>query len=910
MEPAIREALDQGGSVVTATRRLSRELRRQYDQAMEQSGLSAWESPDILPWDAWLRRCWDSGPGEMEGAPLVLVDSQLHLVWQELVTRDIARLHRADSPLWNIEATAGAAIASLRLMREWGITRTELALSRHPDHAAFHRWLQAYERRCERQGWIDRYQLADRIAAGESAPDSRPVVLTGFDFLTPQQDRLVTSLRDRGAAVEVHQPQLGDFGEIPCHVYENRQEQWFAAAAWALNCLAANPAARIAIVVPDLAACRDDLIEALTETLAPHHGVNPGESRDLPFHVSLGDRLDKHPMARGLLAALTALTADELTLEHTESLLLSPVIGDHANERLPRASAALTLRQRLSWSHGIDDLLRELDGLDCPQFLDRLTRARARSLEATEKTSLSALSAVITALIDDIGWPGNGIALDSDQFQAREAIREQVLLLSGLEMVHAGTTLAHAVILLVRNLASTTFQPEAPDAAVEVLDIREAAGLHFDHVWFADLTADLWPPPGNSDPFIPISVQREAGCPGTEVSRDSGLAARQHARLAASTPSLWHSRPVRDGDTELMPSPLLRKKLEAQASLEKPDPAPTLAARIHGVRCAIETVEDNTGPPRHVGAAAGGTGLIQRQSACPRSAFLRDRLGAGDHLFNQPGLDPARRGILVHRVLDAVWRKLENSARLSETDEAALDELLRKTIAAASHPERRISGCGDAFFRTQQAWLLDTLREWFALERARAEPFEVVAREEKVELQLEGLELQFKVDRMDRFEDGSLALIDYKTGGGQSIRKWFSERPEEPQLPLYVLSQAKQQAVSVVAFARVRLGECVLDGLLDPDHHGISEGLGDHPGLKVSSPDRRSALRPDFAHWRDHAPHWQAKLGALAGEFLAGDARINPGNGGVCPHCPTPAFCRSAGGWISDDEHGVGDQND
>jgi hypothetical protein len=261
-------------------------------------------------------------------------------------------------------------------------------------------------------------------------------------------------------------------------------------------------------------------------------------------------------------------------------------------------------------------------------------------------------------------------------------------------------------------------------------------------------------------------------------------------------------------------------------------------------------------------------------------------------------------------VLDNVWCELESSKGLSETADEALDDLIRESIAASSGRDRRISGCGEAFFHTQQLWLLDTLREWFVLERARNEAFEVVAREDKVTLNLAGLELQFKVDRVDRFEDGSLALIDYKTGAGQSIAKWFDERPPDPQLPLYALSRTGQlDTISVIAVARVRLGECGLDGLLDPERR-VEGKLGDHPGLKVTAPGSRPLLRPDFELWRDHGPHWQATLGALASEFLAGDARIKPGNGGICPDCPTPAFCRSSGGWDSDDDVDITSRDD
>ena len=695
MDPPTRHAIDQGATVVTATRRLSRELKHHHGKAMMESGCQAWETPDILPWDAWLRRCGDMIPEE---APLVLSDSQLQLVWQDIVERDVARYDGSDLPLWNIEATAAAAIGSLRIMGEWDLCRNDLTRSRHPDHDAYRRWLSDFERCCKRNHWIDRHHLASWLALRDSLPIIGPVVLSGFDFLTPQQNRLVTTLRDQGISVEVQQPDQGDFDDVDCHVYTDAREQWLAIAAWTRQHLIEDPKVRIGIIVPDLTACRDELAVALAESLAPGHLVNPGESRDLPFHLSLGDPLDRQPLARGLLDALTALTGNELNLEQTESLLLSPVIGDDDNERHPRAAAALVLRERLPWSHDIDGLLQELERLGCPQFLNRLHRARNRIRDTPSKAPLSILSSVISGLIEDLGWPGGGVTLDSDRFQVREAIRQQVLHLSKLEMVRADSSLARAVSLLGSSLAKTTFQPEAPDTAVEALDIREAAGLKFDCIWFADLTAERWPHLASPDPFIPVSVQREAGCPGVDVTLDSERAAIGHARVAASASSLVQSLPAREGDSALMPSPLVRISRESTESAEKPGAVNDLARRIQRSGASVVAREDETGPPHPGGEVRGGAGLIQRQSRCPRSAFLRDRLAAGDHRFNRRGLDPARRGTLVHRVLDEVWKQLKDSATLARTSEDALDDLCRRMIRAASGQERRLSGCGDAFF--------------------------------------------------------------------------------------------------------------------------------------------------------------------------------------------------------------------
>ncbi len=871
--------------MVTATRRLSRELGHQHDRAMVESGHGAWESPDILPWGAWIRRCWDLGPGCRAGTPTVLTDSQLVLVWQDIIRDDVARHHDSDSPLWNIEATARVAAGTLRLMREWGIEGAGLPASRHPDHAGFRRWLKAYDRICAERGWIDGHALADRLADGDLTAPGRPLVMTGFDTLTAQQQRLVERLAGRGATVAVVPLRLGEFRDVPCHVTSTPEDQWRAAAAWALRCLEEGPDTRAAIVVPDLGSSREGLVAALMDTLAPGQVTHPGESRDLPFHVSLGDSLASHPVALSLMSLLGILSSRHINLEQSESLLLSPWIAGHHGELTARARAALALRERLPWEHTVHDLSGALGALDCPSLGGLLELALARRDALPARAPLAYWSAAMTDLADALGWPGDGEALNSDQFQACKSVREQVLRLGSLELVAANTGFPRAVGLLGQLLESRTFQPEEGGARVQVLDIREASGLEFDHVWFADLVEDRWPPPEVPDPFLPIPVQREAGCPGTDPELAGQRAAIAHGRLAGSAANLVQSRPQREGEAPLIASPLVA---DCPRPEQAPATAPTLFSRLGNPAPRTEAVRDDQGPPHAGGPSPGGTGLIQRQSVCPRSAFLRDRLGARDHVFNRPGLDPARRGSLVHRTLYRVWDRLEHSRTLAEMDDSALEHLILECIDQASGRYRTTSGCGAGFFHAQREWLLETLREWLDLERRRTRAFTVIGREQPVTLLLDGLELTFRVDRIDRLEDGSLALIDYKTGTGQSVDDWFHDRPLEPQLPLYALSQTcRGHAVGVVSYARVRLGECALAGFLDPALLGGEEKLGDHPGLKVS-PFPGSCTDGDFAHWN-------RTLGSLAREYLQGDTRINPRNGGVCPSCPTPAFCRMPG---------------
>jgi len=135
---------------------------------------------------------------------------------------------------------------------------------------------------------------------------------------------------------------------------------------------------------------------------------------------------------------------------------------------------------------------------------------------------------------------------------------------------------------------------------------------------------------------------------------------------------------------------------------------------------------------------------------------------------------------------------------------------------------------------------------------------------------------------VDRLEDGSLAVIDYKTGAQAEVRAWLDERPRLPQLPAYVQALGPER-VSAVAFARVRSG--------DTGYAGVSRDDGPFPGLRV--PGAKGGPR-GFDSWEQLLAEWQRRLEALALEYAAGDARLAPDPPRACEYCRLGALCRIA----------------
>ena len=145
---SIIERLSNGVTVITATARLARELRRQFDQHQLSLGRQAWESADVLPGNAWLQRTWQSLRASAEDCPVLLNEWQLVAAWENIIRDDIRTRARSAAPLWNPYATAKIAVDAWRILHDWNIDLAECAQSGQQDHRCMARWTRQFQQLC------------------------------------------------------------------------------------------------------------------------------------------------------------------------------------------------------------------------------------------------------------------------------------------------------------------------------------------------------------------------------------------------------------------------------------------------------------------------------------------------------------------------------------------------------------------------------------------------------------------------------------------------------------------------------------------------------------------------------------------------------------------------------------------
>ena len=879
-ESEILKALEAGATVVAASERLARSVRLAHADAARKRGARVWERPAVLTWTAFLHDQYSRYEViGLQPGPRLLAPHQAETLWETLI-----RGEGDGSALLQPAATARAASAAWVACLAHDVSLAELTREAAGDDARqFALWARAYVDNCEAKNLLDPAWLPDflagRFKAGEATPPKHCLCI-GFEEFTPQQQRLLDTLRAAGSRVE----QLPVAGERDSRcrriVCPDTQTEIETAARWARALLEDSPTLRIGIVAQDLSEQRQAFARTLDQIMCP--GVLPADFSVRPYNLSLGQALTDCPVVSDALIVLQCLHW-RLPFAQASRLLRSPFVAAIASESAARARLEVRLRDANFDQVGLQRLLALAQkGGETKAFQSMLEAVLQLQRTTPARQLPSEWSRTFGALLKTCGWPGDRIS-DSSEYQAVQSLRELLGEFAQLDAVMSAIEAGDALTRFTRQASRREFQPASADVPLQVLGIPETAGLQFDHLWVMGLTEDVWPPSPRPDPFIPWTIQQRHRLPHASAARELEYAEHVTQRLLVSAPHVIVSTPLRDADTELRPSPLLA---DIEPAMEADVPQSLVQDWRQRLQLeaatALSEFIDAQGPPLvQTGIVAGGTQLLRAQSACPFRAFAIYRLGAQLLATPSPGLSPLERGSLLHEVLENLWNQLLDQATLKglETSERVrrVEDSVAKAINkfAARNPDVFTPN----FKRLEQERLTRLIVAWLEIEAART-PFSVEPPEQTRTVILGRLALKTRVDRVDRLPDGGRLLIDYKSGAADP-RDWLGERPDEPQLPIYAVSDP--QALTAVLFAQLLTG--------DLRYRGVAEYEGLVPEVAAYSSTRKQPDEPQ--DWLTLLAHWRVAVTALADEFAQGEARVAPQHGAdTCRYCHLHALCR------------------
>jgi probable DNA repair protein len=796
-----------------------------------------WEAADILPFDAWVQRLWEDALYSEAGGtlPLLLTPAQEQAIWEGILQ---------DAQLLSVAQAARQCREAWRLMHAWRIPPGHAG----EDAAAFREWARKYERRTE--GEVDAARLPDLVSKYlDDIKTPRLVVSYAFDILPPQTRELLARF-----ALEECRPEAVSGAAVRLGLASSREEIE-KAAGWARARLEEGRR-RIGVVVPDLAQRRKEVVRVFSRVMQPGFNL-PGAARArLPFNVSLGEPLADFPLVDSALS-LIELSFREVPFPQASRLVRSPFLGGADAEMARRARLDAKLRGTLDAAVSLPRLIGVTDS--CPELRSLLERVFA--LKSEGRQSAGAWARHFSALLEAAGYPGER-PLDSGEFQTRAKWHETLGEFARLERVSKDLSI-HEAFSALRNLcADTLFQPESPDAPIQVLGVLESAGLRFDCLWVSGLTDEAWPLEPRPNPFIPLALQKRAGIPQASAEASAALGRRLTEEWQASAGEVVFSHATKQDDRDLAPSPMIAAM--PQGALEIPA-FPRYRDRLFSSGKLV-SIEDPKGPSVAPGKVRGGTRVLADQAACPFRAFARWRLAAEPLEEPAFGPDARERGSLLHSLMKHLWAELKSSRNLRQD--------LAPVIARAADAAVKETQLEGRFAALERARLAKLAGEWLDVEKGRPD-FEVAAVEQPRTLHAAGLEFSSRIDRMDRLVEGEkavgYALIDYKTGNRATPKDWEPPRPDDPQLPLYAV--AAPEELSAVAFARLRRGAMRFSGFSRDD--------GRIPGVK------------QYRNWPALLSGWRKEADSLGAAFAAGEAGVDPKRDlETCLRCDLQTLCR------------------
>lgn len=303
--------------------------------------------------------------------------------------------------------------------------------------------------------------------------------------------------------------------------------------------------------------------------------------------------------------------------------------------------------------------------------------------------------------------------------------------------------------------------PQGGHPRLAIYGLIEARLQTADLMILGGLNEGIWPGQPAPDPWLAPRIRAELGLPGLE--RRVGVSAHDLAG-ALGAPQALITRARRDASQPAIASrfwlrlqALAGERFERARTLERwtralddpgkhepaDQPAPSPTAILRPKRIAVTDVD--------------------RLKADPYAFYAKRilRLMALDPVDADPSA--AWRGTAVHEILE-VWAR---------EDQCAPDTLRVRALAMLAdertHPMMRA---------LWQPRLMEAI-DWIAAEIARGSSLgrQVLAVEREGRIDIAGVTLTGKFDRIDRMPDGTLAVIDYKTGkapSSASVRAGFS----------------------------------------------------------------------------------------------------------------------------------------
>ena len=322
-----------------------------------------------------------------------------------------------------------------------------------------------------------------------------------------------------------------------------------------------------------------------------------------------------------------------------------------------------------------------------------------------------------------------------------------------MEAADSGTQLSAQDLFLVLRDAMDQIAVRPPYGGhprVAIYGLLESRMTRADLVVCAGLNEGTWPQAPAQEALLAPAILRALGIPASEFR--IGLAAHDLASLLGA-PEVVLTRALRDVDGPSIPSRFLLR-IEAllgdRVDEHRDKKTPQTAARLDRLTAPADVY------PRPVPSPSPDLRDV------PIKVTALDRLLGDPYQFYAQEILKLRRLDALDADPDAAWQGIVAHKILQRWHEAIVQE-----------PDASIHAIADMVLEEEGVhplvkglWQprLTAALEWAAQTIKALDDREVVAVERKGSMSVDGVTVYGRADRIDRLQDGTLAIVDYKTG--------------------------------------------------------------------------------------------------------------------------------------------------
>ncbi|MES2580173.1 MAG: PD-(D/E)XK nuclease family protein [Pseudomonadota bacterium] len=859
--------------ILCATARLSRGLQLHYQRQLSLKQ-TQWQTPQIMTLQQWLSQLMQQGilAGEVDtqNLPAIHLNTMTEkMLWQQAIQSCIQKHELAD--LFDVASLADAAMEANQLLIEWQVNDADLNdYFQSVETRQFLRWRAVFQTLCAQNNALESARilaLQVDFLPNTVMPLPETIELAGFDRITPLEQQLINNLNAKNINVTFmhHQQNAQNTQQIAC---DDSDAECRAAVAWAKASLTQNPQANLAIITPVLGNIRTKLADLLDDTFHPET-VHPSlyeTPRIMDF--SIGAPLSEHAMVATALRLLRLASSGQNTAQADLSALLLDAYWGAETEIDARSLLDAQMRKKLTRNVSLQTLtlLAQKAGDDAlPQFFMHLNTLQNAQTQWRGKNKPAYWATQFSQLLTNVNWASSR-NLSSYEYQAQQSWLKALQNFAELDTLIGAVSAIDAVNKLNQICSTSMFLPETiGNPRLQILGMLETSAVPLDGAWVLGMNDQHWPPPARPNALLPVKLQRDLNMPNANTDVQAAFAQKVQHRLLTSANEIIFSWARKEADRELRASPLLSQLPFGSTAATVNTIAEKLSAKVSD-ESNIELINDHIAPAiSSAEKLRGGSALFEAQAICPAWAFYQYRLGAKSLENPTDGLDSLARGNLTHAVLQAFWLNCKSTANLKSLSDSQLEAAIKTAIDSAFKDTRNIENIPKQILQIEQQRLQPLINIWLQLEKQRAD-FTVSACEAQHILIIEDLEITLRIDRIDALADGSLVIIDYKTGSSKpSHSSWADARIIKPQIPLYAALVLKEEQVVAACFAKVDLLESQFSGVAENDAL---------PNIKPFSELKNGSVFKDFADFEALIVHWQQSLTAIAQEIKTGVANV------------------------------------